>query len=118
MIIDFHGHVGRWDALDMVDDPAEMLRAMDAVGIDKSCVFNIFHPDGKPGNDQTAAFVARHPDRFIGFAYVCPTCPDTVRPELERAIRRTRVPGDQNLLALYALSARRPSLGSNLRLCR
>ena len=86
MIIDFHGHVGRWDALDMIDDPAEMLRAMDAVGIDKSCVFNIFHPDGKPGNDQTAAFVARHPDRFIGFAYVCPTCPDTVRPELERAI--------------------------------
>ena len=86
MIIDFHGHVGRWDALDMVDDPAKMLRAMDAVGIDKSCVFNIFHPDGKPGNDQTAAFVARHPDRFIGFAYVAPTCPDTVRPELERAI--------------------------------
>ncbi|MCE2450781.1 MAG: amidohydrolase family protein [Candidatus Latescibacteria bacterium] len=86
MIIDFHGHVGRWDSLDMVDDPAEMLRAMDAVGIDKSCVFNIFHPDGQPGNDQTAAFIARHPDRFIGFAYVCPTCPDTVRPELERAI--------------------------------
>ena len=86
MIIDFHGHVGRWDSLDMIDDPAAMLRAMDAVGIDKSCVFNIFHPEGKPGNDQTAAFVARHPDRFIGFAYVCPTCPDTVRPELERAI--------------------------------
>ena len=36
MIIDFHGHVGRWDSLDMVDDPAEMLHAMDAVGIDKS----------------------------------------------------------------------------------
>ena len=86
LVIDFHGHVGRWDALDMVDDPAAMLGAMDAVGIDKSCVFNIFHPDGRTGNDLTAAFVARHPDRFIGFAYVCPTLPDTVLPELERAI--------------------------------
>ena len=85
-VIDFHGHVGRWDALDMVDDPDEMIRAMDAVGIDRSCVFNIFHPDGQPGNDQTAAFVARHPDRFIGFAYVSPMMPDTVRPELERTI--------------------------------
>jgi len=86
LIIDFHGHVGRWDSLGLLDDPAGMLRAMDACGLDKSCLFNIFHPDGKSGNDQTAAFVARHPDRFIGFAYVSPTMPDTVRPELERAI--------------------------------
>ena len=94
MIIDFHGHVGRWDALDMVDDPAEMLRAMDAVGIDKSCVFNIFHPDGQPGNDQTAAFVARHPDRFIGFAYVCPHLPRHRAARVRKGHRRTRVPGD------------------------
>ena len=86
LVIDFHGHVGRWDALDAVDDPEKMLRAMDAAGIDKSCVFNIFHPDGGPGNDATAAFVGCHPDRFIGFAYVSPTMPGTIRPELERAI--------------------------------
>ena len=92
LVIDFHGHVGRWDALDAVDDPEKMLRAMDAAGIDRSCVFNIFHPDGGPGNDTTAAFVDRHPDRFIGFAYVSPTMPETIRPELERAIDELGMP--------------------------
>ena len=85
-VIDFHGHVGRWDDLGVVDDPTTMLRAMDAVGIDRSCVFNIFHPEGRTGNDETAAFVARYPDRFIGFAYVSPLLPDLMVPELERAI--------------------------------
>ena len=33
-VIDFHGHVGRWDALDMADDPDRMLFAMDRAGID------------------------------------------------------------------------------------
>lgn len=85
-VIDFHGHVGRWDHLLMVDDSRQILRAMDAVGIDRACVFNIFHPDGTRGNDLTAAFVARHPDRFIGFAYVSPLRPQRLRSELERSI--------------------------------
>ena len=84
--IDFHGHVGRWDDLGYVDDQCAMLRAMNAVGIDRSCVFNIFHPDGSTGNDETAAFVARHPDRFIGFAFVSPLLPDLMMHELERAV--------------------------------
>jgi len=70
----------------MVDDPATMLRAMDRVGIDRSCVFDIFHPDGTPGNDRTAAFVALNPERFVGFAYVSPLMVDRVVPELERAV--------------------------------
>ena len=85
-IIDFHGHVGRWDIFEMSDDADEILRAMDAVGIDRSCLFNIFHPDGTTGNDQTAAFVSRYPERFIGFAYVSPLMPEFMVPELERAI--------------------------------
>ena len=87
-VIDFHGHVGKQNCMGLIDDPDEMLRAMDAVGIDKSCVFNVFHPDGRTGNDQTARFVDRHPDRFIGFAYVSPLMPDRMAPELERAIDR------------------------------
>lgn len=70
----------------MVDDPAAMLRAMDRVGIDRSCVFDIFHPDGTRGNDRTAAFIALNPERFIGFAYVSPLMADRVVPELERAV--------------------------------
>lgn len=85
-VIDFHGHVGRWDQYGMIDDPALLLHAMDAVGVDVACVFNIFHPDGTTGNDLTAQFVARHPDRFAGFAYVSPLMPERMVPELIRAI--------------------------------
>ena len=85
-IIDFHGHVGPWDVYGMYDDDSAMVKAMDAVGIDRSCLFNIFHPDGTSGNDQTAAFVARHPDRFVGFAYVSPLMPERIEKELGRAI--------------------------------
>lgn len=91
-VIDYHGHVGRWDPLGMKDDPKLMLHAMDSAGIDKSCVFNIFHPDGTTGNDETARFVARHPDRFIGFAYVSPMMPERMVPELTRAIDELKFP--------------------------
>ncbi|MBI93323.1 MAG: amidohydrolase family protein [Candidatus Latescibacterota bacterium] len=86
LVIDFHGHVGNWESLAMLDDPSRMLHAMDAAGVDRACVFNIFHPDGRRGNDATAAFVARHADRFIGFAYVSPMMSDRMVPELERAM--------------------------------
>ena len=86
-VIDFHGHVGANDIMGMVDDPDLMLHTMDSCGIDVSCVFNIYYPDGTTGNDMTARFVARHPDRFVGFAYVCPLMPaDSMVAELERAI--------------------------------
>lgn len=89
-VIDFHGHVGRWDRYGMDDEPARLLHAMDAAGIDRACVNNIFYPDGTTGNDLTARFVAQHPDRFIGFAYVSPLIPERTQsvPELERAIDR------------------------------
>ena len=85
-VIDFHGHVGNWEMVAMLDEPSSMLHAMDAAGVDRACVFNIFHPDGRRANDSTADFVARHPDRFIGFAYVSPMMPERVEPELTRAI--------------------------------
>jgi hypothetical protein len=84
-VIDFHGHVGRWDRYGMIDDPARILHVMNAAGVDRACVFNIFHPDGATGNDLTARFVARHPERFIGFAYVSPLMPERMLPELARA---------------------------------
>ena len=85
-VIDFHGHVGNWESVGMLDDPARMLHAMDMAGVDQACFFNIFHPDGRPANDSIAAFVAQHPDRFIGFAYVSVMMPELMVPELERAI--------------------------------
>ena len=85
-VIDFHGHIGRWDRYGMNGDPALMLHAMDAAGIDIACLFAIFHPDGTTGNDLLARFIALHPDRFAGFAYVSPTMPERMVAELERAI--------------------------------
>ncbi|MEM7131018.1 MAG: amidohydrolase family protein [Chloroflexota bacterium] len=85
-VIDFHGHVGQWNRFRMFDDPQKVLHAMDAVGIDVACVFNIFHPDGTTGNDLTARFIAQHPDRFVGFAYVSPQLPERMVSELARAI--------------------------------
>jgi uncharacterized protein len=87
-VIDFHGHVGRWDRFGMLDEPERVLHAMDAAGVDRACVFNIFHPDGTTGNDLTARFVAQYPQRFIGFAYVSPLMPERMLPELARSIDR------------------------------
>lgn len=81
MIVDFHGHTG------MDASAAEMLRAMDGAGIDRSCVFNIFHPTGVRANDQTAAFCAACPDRFLGFAFISPHLPAAaITAELRRAV--------------------------------
>jgi predicted TIM-barrel fold metal-dependent hydrolase len=85
-VIDFHGHVGNWEMTGMFDEPSRMLHAMDAAGVDRACVFNIFHPDGRRANDATAHFVSRHPDRFIGFGYVSPMMPETNIAELTRAV--------------------------------
>jgi len=85
-VVDFHGHVGRWERYGMVDDQERRLHAMDAAGVDVACVFNIFHPDGHTGNDETAAFVARQPNRFLGFAYVSPLMGRAAVAELERAV--------------------------------
>lgn len=85
-VIDFHAHVGRQERNGMNDDASLMLHAMDLAGIDRSCLFQVHDPSGTAGNDLTARFVADHPDRFIGFAYVSPVMPERMTAELERAV--------------------------------
>ena len=68
-VIDFHGHQSPWDFLGAFDDAPTMLGAMDACGIDRACLFNIWHIDAHIGHEELAKFVSRHPSRFIGFAY-------------------------------------------------
>ena len=84
VVIDFHGHPGRWGLTE--SSPENLLHSMDAIGVDYSVLFNIWHPEGRRGNDNTAAMVVAHPDRLIGFAYVSPLMPETMLPELTRAI--------------------------------
>ena len=83
MVIDFHGHPGRWGLTE--SSPKNLLNSMDAIGVDYSVLFNIWHPEGTRGNDNTASMVAAHPDRIVGFAYVSPLMPETMLPELSRA---------------------------------
>jgi predicted TIM-barrel fold metal-dependent hydrolase len=85
MIIDFHGHVGSMDSLGARSQPADMLSLMNHAGIDKACLFNICHGDAALGNELTARFVASHPDRFIGFAYVTPHYPEEIESVLAHA---------------------------------
>jgi predicted TIM-barrel fold metal-dependent hydrolase len=85
MTIDFHAHVGSMDSIGARLSADAMLRAMDSAGVDRCCVFNIFHGDAAFGNDETARFVAGHPDRFVGFAFVTPHYPEEMERELTRA---------------------------------
>ncbi len=99
-VIDFHGHVGRVDRCGMIDDADLMLHAMDVAGIDRACLFHIYFPDGSTSNDLTARFVAQHPDRFIGFAYVSPLMPERVRPELTRAVDELGFAAECNIFVI------------------
>lgn len=84
-VIDFHCHVGAWPQYGMFDGVDDMLRAMDAAGVDQACLFNVFQGDHRHGNDEVAKVVRQHPDRFIGFAFVTPHYPESILSELNRA---------------------------------
>jgi uncharacterized protein len=86
MIIDFHAHNGSLENYGMRSRADEMLRAMDAAGVDVACVNNIFHGRASKANDCTAGFVRAHPDRFIGFLFVTPHYPEEMEPEMIRAV--------------------------------
>ncbi len=74
------------------------LAAMDRAGISVQVLSvvgpgaDLLAPDAGPAfarryNDEVAAVVAEHPDRFAGFAHLPLTAPDAAADELERAVR-------------------------------
>ena len=81
-VIDFHCHVWSTHGIDNVI--SKYLRIMDAAGVDRSCI-NCINPDAGSGNDTVAEFVARHPDRFVGVAFVTPRYIREAVSELERS---------------------------------
>lgn len=74
MIVDCHCHAGHGDKMTApwnTDAPIEpYLRRAHAAGIDKTIIMSAFHSDYAEANAQVARIVARHPGRFIGFAFV------------------------------------------------
>jgi uncharacterized protein len=74
VIIDFHCHAGKGDAMTApwnTSAPLDAyLRRARAAGVDKTVVFPLFHTDYAKANADVARLVARYPDRLIGFAFV------------------------------------------------
>jgi len=92
MIIDFHCHAGKGNALTApwnTDAPlGTYLRRAEASGIDRTVVFPLFHDDYAKANAELARLIARHSDRLIGFAFVhAARDQGRVRSMVERAVR-------------------------------
>lgn len=76
VIIDCHCHAGKGDGLTGPWDTAAPLRAYlkraSAAGIQRSVLFPPFHSDYAVANRRVGQIVARHPERFYGFAFIHP----------------------------------------------
>jgi uncharacterized protein len=74
MIIDFHCHAGKGNAMTApwnTDAPLDTyLQRAEEAGIDRTVVFPLFHDDYATANAEIAGLIARHPGRLIGFAFV------------------------------------------------
>lgn len=77
----------------------ERLKNMDAMGIDVQVLSHVppgtqvlpaseAVPLAREANDQLAAVIAAHPDRFAGFATLPTPDPEAAAAELERAVRK------------------------------
>jgi predicted TIM-barrel fold metal-dependent hydrolase len=90
--LDCHGHFGgRFSHYHLPDsDLASTIAEMDRLGIEKVCLFSFsgVHGDEVFGNNAVAEALARHPERFIGFALVNPhRGREEMLAELERCAR-------------------------------
>jgi len=90
-MIDSHVHLGGPDKGDGASlSPEELIRRMDAAGVDRAVVFPFNEID--PGisfskaNDFTAQAVAMYPERLIGFARLDPNDGEICLIELDRAV--------------------------------
>jgi uncharacterized protein len=74
MIVDCHCHAGPGDGLSGPWDSnaylRDYLRAARGAGIDRTVIFPVFHSDYAHANRCVGRIVARHPNRFYGFAFV------------------------------------------------
>lgn len=73
-VIDAHCHAGQGDGLSGPWDTSARLgpylRRATRAGIGQTVLFAAFHSDYAAANEQVGRIVARHPERFYGFAFV------------------------------------------------
>jgi predicted TIM-barrel fold metal-dependent hydrolase len=94
MVVDCHTHIGR-SIYGYSQTPNELLDLMDRLGIDRAVLCPVQPEDYhlEPANDEVAAAVYDHPDRFIGFCRVDPRRGEKAVRELERAISQLELRG-------------------------
>ena len=90
-VFDFHAHVGRWGNLAVWDDIERYINVMDAAGVDRANINCIFYSKASIGNDVTAKFVEKYPDRFVGVGFVSPHYPEEAISELERVFDKLQM---------------------------
>jgi len=87
LIIDCHGHLGRWNNVYLPkSDLGEIIKMMDRFGTDKLCISSFLgcSCDFRTGNDRVGAAVGKYPGRLIGYTTVNPNFPDEIAGELLR----------------------------------
>jgi len=106
-VFDVHVHVQPWqmvkpEALAMIDDPSHadakdilsspenLLRFLDAEGVDRACCINYVSPDvmgfTREVNDWIASFTKDHRDRLVAVGSVNPLHEMNVRDEIRRVL--------------------------------
>ncbi len=87
-ITDAHVHMGPYYKFHIPQNTAdEMLRVMDRLHINQSCVSShlAITGDWYHGNRLTAKAVSDHPERFIGYVVISPNETELISDELSRA---------------------------------
>lgn len=71
---DNHGHIGGKFSHYHVPEPDRIVEDMDRLGVEYTCVFAYsgITSDERPGNDITAEWCAKYPDKFVGFTMLNP----------------------------------------------
>ncbi len=88
-IVNNHSHLGLYYGFAQpAPDADSLVRTMDRVGIDQSCVFPslAITADMRAGNDMSLEAAQRHPGRILAYAVPDPNLASQVRDEMQRCI--------------------------------
>lgn len=86
-VIDCHAHVGPARGIDRPTSPDDLVRLMDAIGIERSVVSGLMFATGvrvETMNEWVSDTLRAHPDRFLGYCYLNPNFPEDMADEIER----------------------------------
>ncbi len=106
MIIDSHCHLKHGDAARTEYSPAEIVRSMDAAGIDRAVVFAM-STTAERSVEMAGRAAEQYPGRLIPYAYALPNYERPVLPMLEEAVtaqgfRGIKIHGGECTLQGYA----------------